>query len=177
MFFFNDKRCTWSALKQDFTHCIQDRSVFRMIARNIIPSSIVLQHLKTILILSGIIWWVFSPVGVSQRSPIVNFVIILKAAFAAKFLHQKSTNLKCKFKKRFARNFCTKKIWVKCWWNWHLVVSHTNWPSLATSLAPNHIPSQGPPLLGRWNISKTSLFNYNGLLVVIMILTKKTIVV
>jgi hypothetical protein len=37
----------------------------------------------------------------------VNFTNILRAGFAPIFLSQKSTNLKCKY----------KKLRAKCWWN------------------------------------------------------------
>ncbi len=46
------------------------------------------------------------------------------SAFATIFLHQKSSNLKCKYKKSLAQNFCTKKPRVKCWWNWHIESIH-----------------------------------------------------
>ncbi len=44
------------------------------------------------------------------RRPVFNFIDILRAAFAPTFLRQK-------IKKP---NFRTKKLLVKCWWNWHL---------------------------------------------------------
>ncbi len=44
-------------------------------------------------------------------------------AFALIFLRQKSSNLTfCKYKKAAQQTFIQKKLHVKCWWNWHLVL-------------------------------------------------------
>ncbi len=52
-----------------------------------------------------------------QNDASVNFNNILRAAFAPIFLCQKSTNIKCKFKKYKHKHFRTKKLRAKYWWN------------------------------------------------------------
>ena len=47
--------------------------------------------------------------------------IILQAASEPISLRQKNTNLNCKYKKTAQKiDICTKKLLVKCWWNWPL---------------------------------------------------------
>ncbi len=50
---------------------------------------------------------------------LANFNNILQAAFARIFFCQKIT--KPNLEKSFAKHFCTKKVLVKCWWNWLLI--------------------------------------------------------
>jgi hypothetical protein len=53
--------------------------------------------------------------------PGVNFTYILRAAFVPLFLRQKSSNLNFEMQKKiWAKNFYTKKLTEKCWWNWSL---------------------------------------------------------
>ncbi len=42
-------------------------------------------------------------------------------AFAPIFLRQKKFKPQMSVLKSFGQNFCTKKLCVKCWWNWRLV--------------------------------------------------------
>jgi len=49
------------------------------------------------------------------RCPVVNFINILRAAFALKKLQSQ-----LKLDKSCAKHFGTKKACIKCWWNWHL---------------------------------------------------------
>jgi hypothetical protein len=51
------------------------------------------------------------PVSTFQRYQI-------SPTFFEQLLHQKSINLKCKYKKLFAKFSFTKKPHIKCWWNW-----------------------------------------------------------
>ncbi len=53
--------------------------------------------------------------------PGVNFTNILWAAFAAKSFCQKLPT-QMYAQKSCVKNFCTKKLLVKYWWNWHLEV-------------------------------------------------------
>ncbi len=43
-----------------------------------------------------------------------------RAALVLIFLCQKITKPNRKWKKSCTKHFCTKKLSVKCWWNWHL---------------------------------------------------------
>jgi len=53
--------------------------------------------------------------------PIINFTNVLQAIFAPIFFCQKITNPNCNKRKTAKSTFFTKKVRVKCWWNWHLV--------------------------------------------------------
>ncbi len=55
---------------------------------------------------------------IHPRNAVVNFTNILWAHLRQDSCAKRSSNLKCKYKKSFAQNFCTKKARVKRWWNW-----------------------------------------------------------
>ncbi len=66
-----------------------------------------------------------------RKSSSLRFVFLLSSSFNftnifwAQLRHflcaNKKFNLYFKHKKSFAQNFCTKKLRVKCWWNWPLL--------------------------------------------------------
>jgi len=50
----------------------------------------------------------------------VNFTNILRAAFEQIFFWKKNYKAKLSLEKSCVKHFWAKKLWVKCWWNWHL---------------------------------------------------------
>ncbi len=53
---------------------------------------------------------------------VVNFTNILRNSFSTNFLLPKKYKAILQVQKICTYNFQTKKLLIKCWWNWHLVV-------------------------------------------------------
>ena len=85
--------------------------------------------------LTCVLFFFFSCHHHHHHQPTVNYTNILRAAFAPISFCQKNTNLSRKFKKAAQKTFCTKKLLVKCWWNWNLALNTKNWSAL------NNLPS------------------------------------
>jgi hypothetical protein len=71
-------------------------------------------RLQWVKLESGLCYWLIAFNGMTLISTNVNVTNILRAVFAPIFLRQKSTILKCKFKKVASKTFAQKRLHAKC---------------------------------------------------------------
>ncbi len=72
-----------------------------------------------------LIWFIEKTQSMAITHPLVELFKItnnLLAAFALIFFLKKNYNTKLKVEKSSAKHFHMKKLLVKCWWDWHLLM-------------------------------------------------------